>query len=1583
MSERASRRGELSTDQQALLALRKMKARLVEIERARTEPIAVIGLGCRFPGGADDPQAFWRLLHDGVDAVREVPRDRWDIDAFYDPDPDAPGKMSTRYGAFLDEVAAFDAQFFGISPREAVSMDPQQRLLLEVSWEALEDAGLAADRLAGSLTGVFVGLSTNDYGVKLLRANDPTRLDAYFGTGNAPSAAAGRLSYVLGLEGPCLALDTACSSSLVAVHLACHSLRQGECDTALAGGANVILTPDITINFSRARMMAPDGRCKTFDAAADGYVRGEGCGVVVLKRLSDALAHGDRVRAVIRGSAVNQDGRSGGFTAPSERAQETVIRKALAAAGVAPAALSYVEAHGTGTALGDPIEAQALATVLRPERGKDRPLVLGSVKTNVGHLEAAAGIAGLIKVVLALEHGEIPPHLHFKRWNPHVVLDGFPAVIPTACLPWPPAEGRRIAGVSSFGFSGTNAHVVVEEAPAPAAATGEADPPLHLLALSAGTEPALAALAGRFERHLALEPSASLADLCYTAGTGRSHFNHRVAVIATSTEEARVALRAVAAGEEHAAAARGKAPATPPPVAFLFTGQGAQYLGMGRRLYNTHPSFRRTVDECAALLRPHLEQPLLSVMESENATGALIDQTAYAQPALFVLEYALARLWQEWGVQPALVLGHSVGEYVAACVAGVFSLEDALSLVAARGRLMQALPPGGAMASVMADAERVAAAIAAHRPQLSIAAVNGPSGTVISGAAAALDAVVGRLESEGVRTRRLNVSHAFHSPLLEPMLDEFERRAAAVAFRAPQIGLVSNLTGAVASDADVRSASYWRRQAREPVQFATGMATLRERGCRVFLEVGPHPVLAGMAGACLPGAMRLLPSLRRGRDDWRQMLETLRDLYLIGVPVDWAGVHRDHRRRKVGLPTYPFQRERFWADLPEPAAGRAPAASASAVPGRAATDNLYEVAWPEKPRAAGSSERTPGTWLVLADQGGFGRRVARRLEEKGERVVVVRRGRAYERADDGSLRIVAGEPEHYRRLWRDATDGLPIKTVLHLWGLDEPAGELELETLRAAQAVGCESAVHMAQAALDAASDARLWLITRGAQPVQANDAVRIAHAPLWGLGRVLPLEHPGLWGGLVDLDPEGGPDEDALILDHVAAADGEDQIAFRGGRRHVARLVRIRGEEAGGARIDPEGAYLVTGGLGGLGVELAAWLVRGGARHLVLTGRTGLPARAEWDALPDDSAAARQAAAVRALEARGAEVRVVRADAADAERMTALFAELKAAPARLRGIFHAAGLMEQCALRELTGRALHEVLRPKVLGAWLLHELSRDLELDHFVLFSSAAAVWGSIGLAHYAAANAFLDALAEHRKAQGRPALSVAWGPWSTGMGTSAAQQWLAQMGVVAFSPEKGLGVLEGLLGGARARVTAASVDWSVFRPVYEAKTRRLLLEGLEPEVRTGAPAPEAGRALRRLREALPADRPDALSSYLRGELARVLGFGPGRPLDPERGFFELGMDSLLAVELRNRLQTGLDHALPPTLAFDHPSLQTLARYLGREVLGLGAEAVRETAAPYAASSDELLMRIEGLADDEVELMVAARSAPGGTEP
>ncbi len=898
----------------------------------RREPIAVIGLGCRFPG-APGPEAFWQLLQEGVDAIREVPPDRFAVDDFYEPDAGMPGKVNTRWGGFLDDIAAFDPHFFGISPREAARMDPQQRLLLEVAWEALENAGLAVDKLAGSPAGVFVGISSYDY--SRLQFSDLAGIDAYAGTGNAHSIAANRLSYALDLRGPSMAVDTACSSSLVAVHLAMQSLRNGETNLALAGGVNVILSPELTITFSQARMMAADGRCKTFDARADGYVRGEGCGVVVLKRLSDALRDGDNILALLRGSAVNQDGRSNGLTAPNGPSQQAVIRRALEDAAVQPAQIGYVEAHGTGTPLGDPIEIQSLRAVLEVDRPADQHYAVGSVKTNVGHLEAAAGVAGLIKVVLSLTHEEIPPHLHLEEVNPYIPLDGAPLDILTARRAWPRGEAPRLAGVSSFGFGGTNAHLVLSEAPrfeqlAPAQ-DGQLERPKHIVTLSAKSDAALQGLAVRYERHLGKLPAGVLADLGFSANTGRAHFDRRLAVTAGSAGELQAALKAYLSGESHPNLVQRSHPAgSKPGVVFLFTGQGSQYAGMGRALYQTQPVFKRTLDHCAELLRPHLDVPLLSVLFPEPGEDSPLDETMYTQPALFALEYALAELWRSWGIEPAAVLGHSVGEYVAACVAGVFSLEDGLRLIAARGRLMQALPVKGTMAAVFAARESVEAALAAHQERVVIAAVNGPENIVISGEEGAVAAVLADFEHQGIPARPLNVSHGFHSPLMDPILPEFERAADPVTFHPPQIPLVSNLTGGILSHNTRPDAAYWRRHVCEPVNFAAGMETLADQGYEIFLEIGPNPVLAGMGRRCLAdrtpsgsgGEFAWLPALRQGTEDWDVMLEALSELYVRGVDVDWNGFDRDYLRQKVALPTYPFARERHWLEAP----------SASAVP---------------------------------------------------------------------------------------------------------------------------------------------------------------------------------------------------------------------------------------------------------------------------------------------------------------------------------------------------------------------------------------------------------------------------------------------------------------------------------------------------------------------------------------------------------------------------------------------------------------------------------------------------------------------------
>nr|VFJ62367.1 MAG: Acyl transferase domain-containing protein [Candidatus Kentron sp. FW] len=876
--------------------------------RQAHEPIAIIGMACRLPGGVDNIDEYWSFLRNGTDAITKLPKDRPRAEHRHH-DSSYP-----ELAGFLDKVDRFDAAFFRITPREAALTDPQQRLLLEVSWEALEHAGLNPESLKGSQTGVFVGIFSNDY--RLLQVQRGQESDFYASTGNSFATASGRLSYFFDFHGPAVSIDTASSASLVAFHIACRSLQNNECHLALASGVNLILSPESTIAFSKAGMLSPDGRCKSFDASANGYVRGEGCGVIVLRRLADALANNDNILAVVRGSAINQDGASDGLTVPNGRAQEAVIRQALAVAGIKPDEVCYVEAHGSGTSVGDPIEGRALDAVYGGGGKRAGPLMVGSVKTNIGHLEAAAGIAGVMKAVLSLQHAHIPPNPHFTGLNPR--LADWQVTIPTTGLTWEsPGNVPRRAGVSSFGFSGTNAHVILEEAPAvspepvPEVAAGM-ERSAHILTLSAKNETALWELAGRYVDWLAANPTTPLADICFTAHTGRAHFEHRLAVVAESTPALGGALSTFVAGEPDGQSAAGIASQKRPKVAFLFTGQGSQYVGMGRELYETQPTFRRVIDRCDGILRRVWEKSLPDILYSGSREDAPLDQTIYLQPALFALEYALAELWRSWGVEPDYVLGHSIGEYVAACVAGVFSLEDGLELVAERGRLMQTTEPGE-MIAIHGDPARVTAAVRPHAGEVSVAVINGAGNVVITGQRPAVRAVVEALPD--IQSTRLTVSHAFHSPLMDPILADFEKAVGRKTLSPPRIGLISNVTGKPEQTLFTEP-GYWRRHIRETVRFSDGLFSLQQQGIDIFIEIGPKPTLSGLGRSCLPEAKHWLPSLQPAFTDWQTILHSLGELYGQGFPIDWAGFERDYAnaRRRVVLPTYPFQRERYWID---------------------------------------------------------------------------------------------------------------------------------------------------------------------------------------------------------------------------------------------------------------------------------------------------------------------------------------------------------------------------------------------------------------------------------------------------------------------------------------------------------------------------------------------------------------------------------------------------------------------------------------------------------------------------------------------
>jgi acyl transferase domain-containing protein/acyl carrier protein len=1474
------------------------------------EPIAVIGLGCRFPG-APDPEAFWKLLRSGGDAISEVPADRWDIGAFYDQDPATPGRVTTRHGGFLAGIDQFEPSFFCISPREASHMDPQQRLLLEVTWEALENAGISPQSLHGSDTGIFVGISTNDYAG--LAFSDPSSVGAHAGTGNAHSVAANRLSYLLDLRGPSLAVDTACSSSLVAVHLACQSLHTGECRVALAGGVNVILTPQLTIAFSKAGMMAADGRCKTFDASADGYVRGEGCGVVVLKRLADAIADGDQVLAIVRGSAVNQDGLSNGLTAPNGRAQEAVIRAALARAGVSPHEISCIEAHGTGTPLGDPIEVEALGAVLMQGRPADRPCALGSVKTNIGHLEAAAGIAGLIKTVLALGRREIPPHLHLREVNPKLRLAGTTFVIPQGPQPWR-SQGPRHAGVSGFGFGGTNVHVVLEEPPARGFDASVRGP--ELLVLSAQSESALRALAARYAERFESLSTIELPDACTTARRGRYPFIHRLAITGESSDQFHARLAAFAAGEMEPQVIQDRARhKAPPKVAFLFSGQGSQYAGMGRKLYETEPVFRRALDRCEALLRPRLERPLFSVLWPAPDAPPLLDQTAYTQPALFALQYALTELWRSLGVTPAAVIGHSIGEFAAACAAGVLGVDAAAHLVAERGRLMQALPRGGSMAAVFAPEVEVATAIA-EWPELSIAAVNGPADSVISGPASAIDAVLQAFAARGVKSRRLVVSHAFHSALMEPMLDAFAATLDDVELAAPSIPLISNVTGEVATAELVARPDYWRRHVRAPVQFAAGMQALHTLGCEAFLEIGPGATLIGLGQRNMPGDDELwLASLRKGQCERTQLLGAVGALFARGVAIDWSGLDAGRRPRSVALPTYPFERKRFWLDAGPVVATPRSQSLSPAQDGAAIGEWLYQLAWhaaesPAVDRAA------PGRWIVVSDGGDLAAALAEELSARGATCLVT----------DGATAV-----DDIAQQARGA------RGIVHLRALDARISdgiESGAEALARAQRLTCSSALELTRALTMIGASCRAWFVTRRSQAVLAGDSIEPGQAPLWGFGRALALEHPELWGGLIDIEDPPSHTTARAIADELLGAGSEDQVAHRSGQRFVARIER-RPEQTTQAW-SPRGdvSYLITGGLGGLGLAVARWLVERGARHLVLTGRTA--------GTPGDA----QRARVAELEARGAAVRLVQLDTSDEEGMAALLADLRSADSPLRGVFHIAGIAGRQAIAALETQELGEVLSAKVTGAWLLHRLTRELGLDCFVCFSSVSSILGSRQLAAYAAGNAFLDALAHHRAALGLPALSINWGPWGdVGMTSADERAVLERMGMHALAVPDALAILDHLLGSGATQAMAANIDWHEFVPVLEARARRPLLDVVRGSEANGVELP-AFRV--RLEATAPEAREALVVDWLRGEVARVLGRDTPGAVDLAQGFFEMGLDSLMAVELKRRLEKAIGLSLPRTLAFEFPNVEALARHLCTCTCGCSVAADRSPECP-----------------------------------
>ncbi|HEY1918715.1 MAG TPA: SDR family NAD(P)-dependent oxidoreductase [Streptosporangiaceae bacterium] len=1398
------------------------RRRLAEIVDDRNEPVAVIGMACRYPGG-DTPEAFWELLREGRTGVTEVPPSRWDIDDYYNPDRRAVGGVYTRHGAFLDDITGWDAGFFGVPPGEAARMDPNQRLLMELAWEGMENAGVSAAALAGTRTAVMVGLmDTLQYGrLQAERQGTGITSDPYFGQGISTSVVAGRLAYHFDLHGPAVTLDTACSSSLVGLHLAVQALRGGECDYALAAGSYLILQPDTYVQGCATSMLAPDGRCKTFDATADGYVMGEGGGLVVLERLSSALRNGRRIRAVIRGSAVNQDGRSNGLTAPSRSAQVDVIRQALAVAKVDPADVDYVEAHGSGTKLGDAIELSALHDVFGG-RTCDRPLHVGAVKTNIGHTQSAAGVAGLIKTVLSLEHGLVPPTLNLAEPTEALPFDATirPA---TQMVPLAPEGRKPIAGVSSFGWSGTNAHLVVEAAPEPADPEGT-PAGAYTLPVSAASEDALSQQLRRLSGWLAERPALALADVAHTLTVGRAEHDYRCALTVTDRADAvrQSAVAAQAAGLDGSGARRAS---KRPQVVFLLPGIGDQYAGLGQDLYRSEPVYAEAVDRCVAVVQQRCGidlKPLFFPVSAEGSQPAAGDFAAMvrgeagpasdplqraeiAHPFQFTVEYALAALLASWGVTPDLLVGYSLGEYVAACLAGVFTLEDALTVVAERARLI-ATVPRGRMLAVAADEDTVRAALAAVAADVDIAALNGPSMTVLSGVAGEIESMARRLAEDGVACRPLRTAHAFHSTLLEPVRDQLVSLIGSVPRSAPTVPIVSNHTGGALTAEQAAGGGYWGEHLTGPVRFRDSIAYCLDQGADVFVELGAGQTLGSLVrqnlvGTQVSGVLGTLPSAWAGGDlpdARRELLTTCARLWEAGVSVNWPAT-QSGGGRIVTLPGYPFQRTTFWpeidptvsgpvggARLSAPKAGIAHAGPAD-TPGEPA-DRCYVAAWrqdvttpiplvtsapfgarPPGPAPSVAGLDLPGPLLVFTDPGGAGAALADRTEAAGTPVVEVLAGPPGTEPHRDGRRIVIDptQPAHYREAIAALGDAPGPVHIAHLWSMlaDAPVQASD-EQLSAALAAGFDTLLLAVQALgdLSAKQGVRLLTVSQGAVEVLGSDATAPAQAAAHGLARVVQHEFPGLtWRG-VDLDPAPAgphpagarPATESTVTEAAAVAAAQLAVeltrdpdpypvvaAWRRGRRWLPDWAEVPGtsQEAEPAW-RADGVYLITGGTRGLGMALARHLVDSGVRQLALVSRT--PIR---DRSVEDPKVARSLSDVAELEAAGAHVLLLAADVGVPGELRAALTSCREHYGALHGIVHAAGVPAGGMVARHTPAQAVKVLAPKVLALGPLAELTgpdtpAELRPELLVLYSSAITAFGGIGEADYCAANTVVDA-------------------------------------------------------------------------------------------------------------------------------------------------------------------------------------------------------------------------------------------------
>jgi len=1488
---------------------------VAQARRAEREPIAIIGIGCRFPG-IDSAESFWRVLRDEIETVCEYPGGRIDlIDSVY-----FGTEIATRRGGFLQDLAGFDARFFEISSREARLLDPQQRLLLEVSWEAIENAGVPAHKLAGSQTGVFVGAWTSDYEAC---ARDLVPDNFYATTGTGRYAVSGRLAYFLDLRGPALTVDTACSSSLVAIHLACQSLRTGESELALAAGVNVILRPEVTLAYSAARMLAADGRSKFGDASANGYVRSEGAGVLVLKPLARALADGDPIQGLIRGSAINNEGRSSGqMIAPSREGQEALLRAAFADAGVGPEAIDYIEAHGTGTIAGDPVEIETIGRVMAGSPRK-RPCAIGSVKTNIGHAESAAGISGVIKTVLAMQRGIIPASLHFRKPNPAIAWGELPVAIQAQAGPWPEDSGRRIAGVSSFGITGTNAHVVLESA-GPVLRPEVAPDCAHLYLLSANTAEALRAVAASWRSRLSKDPHwpDSMADLAFTAATRRTQHDFRLAVTASNRTGLENRLTAWLNGASVAIA--GKSTSAAHRTVFVFPGQGGQWAGMGRSLLRDEPVFREAVEECDRIIQRltgwSVVEQLLSAEDDSR-----FSQVEIVQPSLFAVMIGLAALWRSWGVEPDAVVGHSMGESVSAAVSGALSLEDAAAVICHRSLLMNRANGRGSMALTHLSLAEATHLASRYEGRLSIAASNSATTTVLSGDMDAIEQLLQELERDEIFCRRIKVDVASHSAHMDPLREDLARRLNGIRPRAAAIPFYSTTLGRI-EDGTGLTAEYWVRNLREPVLFSTAVKRLLADGFDTFLEINAHPVLLDAIEETARDADKSIVAtscLDRDREERSALLDAAAHFVVNGRALNLERLYP--KGVCISLPTYPWQRERHWLDQSSGPVARVPHIAAPEV--SSCVDHIFELGWTRENALAEASRATRNCWLVMGETR-LGEQIAARMQAMGNECVRLADVDELEKALDSFGALCSG--------------------VIHVPAQGIEPREVMKETYQTVRLVQTLTAGALTDVP-------RLWLLTSGSFQLPGDgEELSVEGSPAWGLARVIASEYPELRCVNVDLSLKPSEEELETLVRLIRHDRPEEQWAVRGRESFVARYQQNEDVKTGGlVSLRPDATYLITGGLGGIGLELAPWLVGRGARHIALMGRSA----------PSDNVRERLAA----IESQGVSVRVFTADVSNEHQLASALAEINREMPQLRGVFHLSVVTDGALLADLDQNRLERVMLPKASGAWNLHRKLEHTELDFFVLFSSITAAYGQPGVGNYAAANAFLDSLARYRTARGIPALSIQWCPWrALGLanherGKATARRYLDQ-GVSPVSAAAAFDALGRMMLLKSPTLLVMPTRWDRFAGSFEnsGAPRALLRIAKSPEAETPGQSEESireklatatvGRARRVLLEA-----------HVQEIAARVLKTAAHR-IELDRPLGSMGVTSLMALELVRHLSRSTGVRLPATAVFNRPTIVLLAQEIARR-MGIVLE-------------EEVPFTVPDVADQET------RSAPATTD-